>query len=36
MTQEEWTRFLQKNVDLGEAYVVDCDLLESFGYQAMY
>lgn len=36
MTQEQWTQFLQYYIEQGQAYVVDCDLLESFGYQAMY
>lgn len=35
-TQEEWEQYLAECAAKGVAYVVDCDLLNAFGYQAMY
>ncbi len=35
-TQQEWTDYLQQCANRGVAYVVDCDLLDQFGYQSMY
>ena len=36
LTQEEWENYLAECAARGVAYVVDCDLLDQFGYQAMY
>lgn len=35
-TQAEWEQYLADCAARGVAYVVDCDLLNTFGYQAMY
>ena len=36
LTQAQWSAYLERCAQQGVAYVVDCDLLDQFGYQGMY
>ena len=36
LTQEQWAAYLKRCAEAGVAYVVDCDLLDHFGYQGLY
>lgn len=36
LTQQQWSAYLERMAQQGVAYVVDCDLLDQFGYQGLY